>query len=236
MLAGHYATALVANRKFSKGTLLYFLIASQLQDLLWFALHYVGLEPTGPTDVLDTTLNKLSVDMLFSHDLLPQVFWVVVIFLIGKVLFKSNQIGLVGAALVAGHFILDLFSGHPHHIFGEETHNIAFGLYASNVFLAIAIEAVFIVVMLWYFFKQEAANGVQRTLKNKASVIGLFVFGIVFMLSIATTSFRQRFHIPDFNVGFNSNVPTLILTYVGMISYLNYFVPKFKVEKNFKKL
>jgi len=236
MLAGHYATALVANRKFSKGTLLYFLIASQLQDLLWFALHYVGLEPTGPTDVLDTTLNKLSVDMLFSHDLLPQVFWVLVIFLIGKVQFKSNKIGLVGAALVAGHFILDLFSGHPHHIFGEETHNIAFGLYASNVFLAIAIEAVFIVVMLWYFFKQEAANGVQRTLKNKASVIGLFVFGIVFMLSIATTSFRQRFHIPDFNVGFNSNVPTLILTYVGMISYLNYFVPKFKVEKNFKKL
>jgi len=236
MLAGHYATALVANQKFSKGTLLYFLIASQLQDLLWFALHYVGLEPTGPTDVLDTTLNKLSVDMLFSHDLLPQVFWVLVIFLIGKVQFKSNKIGLVGAALVAGHFILDLFSGHPHHIFGEETHNIAFGLYASNVFLAIAIEAVFIVVMLWYFFKQEAANGVQRTLKNKASVIGLFVFGIVFMLSIATTSFRQRFHIPDFNVGFNSNVPTLILTYVGMISYLNYFVPKFKVEKNFKKL
>ena len=68
--------------------------------------------------------------MLFSHDLLPQVFWVLVIFLIGKVQFKSNKIGLVGAALVAGHFILDLFSGHPHHIFGEETHNIAFGLYA----------------------------------------------------------------------------------------------------------
>jgi hypothetical protein len=230
MLAGHYTTALVANQKFPKGTLLYFLIASQLQDLLWFTLHYLGLEPTGPIDVLDTTLNNLSVDMLFSHDLLPQAFWVMVIFLIGKILFKSNKIGLAGAALVVGHFILDLFSGHPHHIFGEETQDIALGLYASNAFLAIAIEAVFIVVMLWYFFKKETENGIIRTSKNKAALIGLFVFGVMFMLTIATTSFRQWFNIPEFNFGFNSNVPTLIITYLAMIAYLNYFVPKFKVD------
>lgn len=231
MLAGHYTTALVAHQKFPKGTLLYFILASQLQDLMWFTFHYLGLEPTGPSDVLDTTLNNLSVDMLFSHDLLPQVFWVMVIFLMGKVLFKSNKIGLVGAALVVGHFILDIFSGHPHHIFGEETQDIAFGLYASNVYLAIAIEAVFIVAVLWYFFQQEAKNGVQRSSKNKASIIGLFVFGIVFMLSIATTSFREWFNIPDFNFGFNSNVPTLVLTYIGMILYLNHFVPKFTVDE-----
>jgi hypothetical protein len=230
MLAGHYTTALIANQRFPKGTLLYFLIASQLQDLLWFSLHYLGLEPTGPTDLLDTTLNNLSVDMLFSHDLLPQAFWMLAIFLIGKALFKSNKIGFVGVALVVGHFILDIFSGHPHHIFGEETQDIALGLYASNTFLAIAIETLFILVMLWYFFKQEAKNGVQRTSKNKASIIGLFVFGIVFMFSIATTSFRQTFNIPEFNFGFNSNVPTLIITYIVMIAYLNYFVPKFKLD------
>lgn len=231
MLAGHYTTALVAHQKFPKGTLLYFILASQLQDLMWFTFHYLGLEPTGPTDVLDTTLNNISVDMLFSHDLLPQVFWVMAIFLIGKVLFKSNKIGLAGAALVVGHFILDIFSGHPHHIFGEETQDIALGLYASNAYLAIAIEAVFIVAVLWYFFQQEAKNGVQRSSKNKASVIGLFVFGIVFMLSIATTSFREWFNIPDFNFGFNSNVPTLVLTYIAMILYLNHFVPKFTVDE-----
>ena len=231
MLAGHYTTALVANQKFPKGTLLYFLIASQLQDLLWFTLHYLGLEITEPRDVLDTSLNNMSVDMLYRHDLLPQVFWVLVIFLIGKVLFKSSKIGLVGAVLVIGHFILDIFSGHPHHIFGAETQDIALGLYASNVYLAIAIEAVFIIVMLWYFFKKEAENGVQRTSKNKASIIGLFVFGIVFMLTIATSSFRQSFNIPEFDLGLNSNVPTLVLTYIAMILYLNYFVPKFKIDK-----
>jgi hypothetical protein len=231
MLAGHYTTALLANQKFPKGTLLYFLIASQLQDLLWFTLHYLGLEPTGPIDVLDTTLNSLSVDMLYSHDLLPQVFWVMVIFTIGKVLFKNNTVGLLGAALVVSHFILDLFSGHPHHIFGEASQNIALGLYASNAFLAIAIEAIFVVFMLWFFFKKEAENEIVRTSKNKAAIIGLFVFGIVFMLSIANTSYRQWFNIPELNFGFNSNVPTLIFTYVAMIAYLNYFLPKFNVNQ-----
>ena len=230
MLAGHYTTALIAHQKFPKGTLLYFLIASQLQDLLWFLLHLVGLEQTGPEDVLDTTLSNMTVDMLYSHDLAPQIFWLVITFLIGKIVFKNNKIGAAGAALVAGHFVLDIFSGHPHHIFGADTPDIALGLYATNVYLAIAIEAIFVIVMLWYFFKQDATIGIQRTAKNKKAIIGLFVFGVVFMVSIATVSFRELLGIPEFDMGFNSNVPTLIMTYIGMIMYLNYFVSKFKTD------
>ena len=231
MLAGHYTTALVAYQKFPKGTLLFFLIASQLQDLLWFVLHYAGLERTGPADVFNTTLSNMTVNMLYSHDLVPLIFWLVLILLIGKILFKQWKIGLIGAALVLGHFVLDFFSGHPHHVFGEHTHDVGFGLYASNVFLAIGIEAVTCAGILWYFFRQEAKEGVERTFKNKLAIIGLFVFGIVFMLSIATTSFRELLNIPEFDMGFNSSVPTLLFTYVGMILYLNYFVPKFKVKR-----
>lgn len=231
MLAGHFTTALIANQKFPKGTLLYFLIVSQLQDLLWFIFHYLGLERTGPTDVFDATLNSFAVDMLYSHDLLPQILWVGIIFFIGKLLFKNTSIGLAGAALVIGHFVLDLFSGHPHHIFGAETQAVGLGNYATNPYAAIGIEAIFIAVALWYFFSQEAKIGNQRTTQNKAAIIGLFIFGIVFMLTIATTSFRQWFGIPEFNFNFNSNVPTLILTYLGMIFYLNVFVPKYDIDK-----
>ena len=230
MLAGHYTTALVANQKFPKGTLLFFLIASQLQDLLWFTFHYLGLERTEPTDVFNTTISNMAVDMLYSHDLIPQIIWVGIIFLIGKFLFKNTKIGLAGAALVVGHFVLDMFSGHPHHVFGAETQAVGLGNYATNVYQALAIEAVFIIVALWYFFSQEAKNGIQRTTKNKASIIGLFVYGVVFMLSVATVSFRELFGIPEFDLGFNSNIPTLIFTYVGMIAYLNYFVPKYTVD------
>lgn len=231
MLAGHYATALVAYQKYPKGTLLYFLFASQLQDLLWFTFHYLGLERTTPDDVFDTTVSNMVVNMLYSHDLVPLIVWLIIIFLIGKFIFKENKIGLVGATLVLGHFVLDFFSGHPHHIFGLDTGTVGLGNYATNVFQAIAIEAVATVGILWYFFSQEAKNGVQRSVKNKASIIGLFIFGIVFMLSIATTSFRDLFNIPEFDLGFNTSVPTLIITYLGMIIYLNHFVPKYKIKK-----
>ena len=230
-MAGHYTTVLVAYQKFPKGTLLYFLIVSQLQDLLWFTLHYLGLERTSPDDVLSTSLSNMTVDMLYSHDLVPLIFWLIIVFLVGKVLFKDTKIGLIGSALVLGHFVLDFFSGHPHHIFGAHSHEVGLGLYASNVFLAIGIEAVFCIAALWYFFGEEAKNGIQRTSKNKAYIIGLFVFGIVFMLSIATTSFRELFGIPEFDMGFNSSVPTLIMTYVGMIWYLNHFIPKFSMKQ-----
>ena len=130
-------------------------------------------------------------------------------------LFKNTQIGLVGSALVLGHFVLDFFSGHPHHIFGAETQAIGLGNYATDVYQALAIEAVFVIAALWYFFNQEAKAGIQRTTKNKAAIIGLFVYGVVFMLSVATVSFRELFGIPEFDLGFNSSVPTFCLLYTS---------------------
>lgn len=228
MLAGHYATALVAHQKQPKGTLLYFLIASQLQDLLWFTFHYLGLEKTTPSDVFDTTVNNMVVNMLYSHDLIPLLAWLVIIYVVGRLIFKKHKIGLIGSALVIGHFALDFISGHPHHIFGLGSGTVGLGNYATNVYTAIGIEAIVTAALLWYYFNEERKNGVQRSFKNKAYIIGLFVFGIVFMLSIATTSFRELFSIPEFDIGFNTSVPTLILTYAGMIFYLNHFVPRFK--------
>lgn len=231
MLAGHFTTALIAKQKFQKGALLYFLIISQLQDLLWFTFHYLGLEPTDPSDAFDATLHNMAVDMLYSHDLLPLLFWLAFVFSIGKLLFKSTQIGLVSMALVSIHFVLDFLSGHMHHLFGANTMEAGLGLYASSPYLAIFIEAIFSIVVLWYFFREEAKKGIIRTTKNKAAIISVFAYGIVFMLLIATRSFRDLFNIPEFDLGFNTNMPTLIFTYGTMLYCLNYFVPKFKTIK-----
>ncbi|MFK8101353.1 MAG: hypothetical protein AB8G15_02465 [Saprospiraceae bacterium] len=227
MLAAHYGTAMIAYQKYPKGTLLYFLFASQLQDFLWFSFHYLGLEVTTPDDVFDTTVSNMAVDMLYSHDLIPLFAWLLIIFLIGKFIFKETKIGLAGAILVLGHFALDFFSGHPHHIFGIDSHQVGLGNYASNVFLAIGVEVVATILILWYFFRQESKLKIKRTRKNRNSIIGLFIFGILFMLSIAIIPFREIFSIPEFDLGFNTSVPTLIITYIGMLLYLNYFVPKY---------
>ena len=230
MLAGHFTTALIAKQKFPKGTLLYFLIISQLQDLLWFTFHYLGLEVTDPSDAFDATLSNMAVDMLYSHDLAPLLFWLALAFVIGKLLFKSTKIGLVSMALVLAHFVLDFFSGHMHHLFGAGTMDAGLGLYASNVYLAIFIELMFIIGSLWYFFKGEAKKGILRTTKNKVAIISVFAYGIIFMSLIATNSFREILSIPEFDLGFNTNMPTLIFTYGAMLYCLNYFVPKYKVE------
>ena len=231
MLAGHFTTALIAKQKFPKGAFLYFLIISQLQDLLWFTFHYLGLEVTAPSDAFDATLSNMAVDMLYSHDLAPLLFWLAIAFVIGKLLFKSTQIGLVSMALVLGHFVLDFFSGHMHHLFGAGTMGAGIGLYASSPYLAILIEAIFSVVALWYFFKEESKKGIVRTNKNRAAIISVFAYGIIFMSLIATHSFRDLLGIPEFDLGFNTNMPTLIFTYVVMLYCLNYFVPKFKTTE-----
>ncbi|MBD45827.1 MAG: hypothetical protein CMC65_11580 [Flavobacteriaceae bacterium] len=231
MLAGHFTTALIAKQKFPKGTLLYFLVISQLQDFLWFLFHYLGLEPTNPSDAFDATLNNMMVDMIYSHDLLPLLVWLIISFILGKLLFKSTQIGLVSMALVLIHFVLDFFSGHIHHLFGAETMELGFGLYASNPYLAVAIEALFSIAAIWYFFREEAKKGMIRTTKNRISIIAVFAYGIVFMLLIATHSFRELFNLPVFDLGFNTNIPTLIFTYGAMLYCLNYFLPKFTLDK-----
>lgn len=230
MLAGHFTTALIAKQKFPKGTLLYFLIISQLQDFLWFVFHYLGIEPTNPNDAFDATLSNMAVDMVYSHDLLPLFIWLFIAFALGKLLFKSKQIGLVSMALVSIHFVLDFFSGHMHHVFGAETMESGLGLYASSTYLAIFIEAIFSVGAVWYFFRGEAKKGIIRTTKNKVAIISVFAYGIIFMLLIATHSFRELFSIPEFDLGFNTNMPTLIFTYGAMLYCLNYFVPKYNID------
>ena len=121
MMSGHFTTALIAHQRLPKASLLYFLVISQLQDLMWFVFHYLGLEPTQPNDAFDATLSNMKVSMLYSHDLLPQAIWIALIYIIGRVLFESNKVALISVAILVSHFILDFFSGHMHHFFGEDT-------------------------------------------------------------------------------------------------------------------
>ena len=224
MLAGHFATALIAHQKFpKKGTLLFFLVASQLQDLLWLSFHYLGLEPTSPADLLNVTLMSITVDMVYSHDLLPQLVWMALTFIIGRLLFKQNNIAIAGALIVFGHFLLDLLSGYPHHVFGGDTHEIGLGLYYTNVYLAIFIEVIFTAIAMGYYFWVDSQSGKPRSLKNRLQIAGLFGFGIGFILFIAIVSFRQWFSIPEFETPFNTAVLSLVFTYLPMIAYLQYF-------------
>ena len=161
--------------------------------------------------------------MVYSHDLLPQLVWIAFTFLIGRLLFKKNGIAITGALLVLGHYLLDLESGYPHHLFGAVTQEVGLGLYYSNVYLAILIEAVFIGIALAYYFSVDSKSTKPRSRKNRLQIAGLFVFGIGFILSIGSVSFRQWFNITAFDAPFNTTMLSLVFTYLPMIVYLYYF-------------
>jgi len=162
--------------------------------------------------------------MVYSHDLLPQFVWMALIFIVGRLLFKQNKIAIAGALLVLGHYLLDLLSGYPHHVFGADSQEVGLGLYYSHVYLAIIIEAVFTAIVLVYYFSVDSKKSNPRSQKNRLQIAGLFVFGIVFLLTIGSVSFRQWFNIAEFDAPFNTAMLSLVFTYLPMIVYLYYFV------------
>ncbi len=231
MLSGHFATALVAHRKLPKSSLLFFLIVCNLQDFLWFLFHYLGLEPTTPKNVFAVSMQDLTVNMLYSHDLIPQFIWTFLVFIIGKAIFKQNKVALVGALLFAGHAILDAISGFPHYVFGPDSHQIGFGLYHANIYLALLIEFVFTGLLLLYFFKQEKILNITRTKSNMTALIGILAFGIGFILLVAKRSIGDMLGLPDMSLPINTTVLLLSLTYASMTYGLHYFTKQYDVIK-----
>lgn len=221
MIVGHLATAMVAYQQSAYRHLLYFLIASQIQDLLWFIFHFLDWETTAPSSVLAVTAKGLLVDMIYSHDLVPQLLWALLVFCFGWLWFKSLRTGLLGAALVFIHFGLDLLAGYPHHIFGPETSTIGFAVYLKNPALGVAIEFLLCAFILVYFFKTENRRAIRRSVKNKWSLLLTFAFGMFFLMFIAEKSIAEHFQITQLWPEIHTTIPSLIVLYSALI-YLVY--------------
>ncbi|MEM9074536.1 MAG: hypothetical protein AAGE52_38935 [Myxococcota bacterium] len=217
MLAGHYATALVAKQKAPEGSLFFFLVASQFPDLLWLVFHYLGLEPTLPTDVLDVSLGALVVEMTYSHDLIPILVWTAVIAGAGYGLYRSRRVALVGAGLVGIHAMTDYLAGYPHSVMGDGTPRIATGMYYSAPYVAVAFEALYTTIFLGWFFHNARKAGART---RRGAIFGIFIFGLIFMVSVAAKSYRELFGIPSFELGFATTIPALAVTYASLILVL----------------
>jgi hypothetical protein len=225
MLAGHFATALVAQQRTTArrfpGTLLgWYLVVSQVPDLLWLSFHYLGLEPTHPGNLFDVTLQTLSVDMVFSHDLVPIVGWAVLFSVLGAIVFEDRRVGLATAVLIGLHALTDYIGGYPHHVIGPETAAIGTGLYLTAPFVAVALEVLYTVGFVGWFLAEERRRGNVRSAGNRRALVGLFVFNILFMASIAATSMREWFGLPEVALPFETTIPTLAVTYLSMGAFL----------------
>ncbi len=178
MIAGHYATALVPEQAPTAPKLLFFLTASQLPDLVWFALTFLGLEP------VHTHAGPAHLELIVTHDLLPTLPWLAVAAIAGRAFFGEWRSGWIAAALVAVHNAADLLSGYPHFVAGPDTQPLGFGLYYSAPHGAVAIEAAFAAAVLTWVVNRERQHGLTRSGMTWAG--RALIFGVGIATSFAT--------------------------------------------------
>jgi hypothetical protein len=217
MVAGHFATALVARQQGRRGTLAFYLVISQLPDLLWHAFHFLGLETTLPANPMLASLDTMQAEMTYSHEMLPSLVWIVLAILAGRGIFGRWRPGWVAGALVVAHMFCDSISGHTHHVFGPDSAAIGLGLYANAPYLALAIEAVFTLVTMAWVFRTDAKAGIRRSRATLAVWAGVFAGGIVMMVPSADLSMVELTGLEPIDALSGTLIPGLIGMYLTMI-------------------
>ena len=217
MLAGHFTTALVAKQQAPRGHLAYYLVASQLPDLLWLLFHYLGLEPTQPDNMMNVSLDTMHVEMTYSHDLLPMLGWIALTVLVGRALFGRWRPGWVGGALVVVHALTDYVGGFPHNVFGPESHAVGTGLYGTAPYVAVGLEAIFTVAVLAWVLRTDAKAGVQRSRKTWMVWAGVFGGGVAFMFMSADLTLAELTGLEASPALSGTAMPMMVATYLVML-------------------
>ena len=221
MLTGHLTTAIAAKQHAPRGHIAYYLVASQLPDLLWLAVFYwVGLEPTQPDNLMVLSLDNLEAELTYSHDLLPMLGWIALTIGGGRGLFGRWRPGLIGGALVVLHALTDYVAGYPHNVFGPETHSVGTGLYYSAPYLAVAFEAVFTLAVMTWVVRADARAGVVRSRGTWAVWALVFGGGLAFLLMSADLSMVEMTGLEPLDAMAGSTVPVMVITYLMTIAAL----------------
>lgn len=217
MVVGHFATALAAQRMVPTGHIAFYLVISQLPDLLWHAFHFLGLEPTGPDNPMAASLDNMHAQMTYSHDLLPTLGWVAVAILAGRALFGGWRPGWMAGALIVVHALCDAVSGHPHFVFGPDSPQIGLGLYGSAPYIALAIEAVFTLAVMAWVARADATVGVRRGRSTRLVWAAVFGGGILMLLPTADLSILELTGVAPIEALSGMLVPGLVALYVTML-------------------
>ncbi len=178
MVVGHYASALVAKRHDPGGPLWLFLLASMWLDYLMAGLVLAGVERMQPDPArTGSILQRMSIDMTWSHDLVPVLGWCVLLGGLAWVVTRSRTTALWAAGLVAFHEACDLVAGFPHHVMGPGTLELGVGLYHTAPLVALGVElALGLACVAWFAARARLSTG------KKLGLYATVVLGVVAML------------------------------------------------------
>jgi hypothetical protein len=181
MIAGHYATALVAYERDRTAPLWLFLLASMLLDFIMAALVLTGVESMRPVPVAGKPqLATFVIEMTYSHDVVPVVGWALAMAAIAFAVTRRRSTALWAAGLVAVHEVADLISGFPHFVLGPDTPRVGLGLYTSAPLLALAIElGLGLACVGWFCSRTNLSRG------RRVGLYAVVTFGTLALLPAA---------------------------------------------------
>ncbi|MCH7523893.1 MAG: hypothetical protein IIC74_02500, partial [Bacteroidetes bacterium] len=162
MFIGHYAAAFALKGKEKNASLGLLFIAVQFVDILFFPFVLAGIENLKFVEGF-TAINNFNMDYYpFTHGLLGSLLWAGLFYILFRFLFSKNSIhkkaiALVMALAVLSHWFSDLIVHTPDLPIIVGDPKFGFGLWNNKV-LTFTVEAVLLILGLFYYIKRTVAN------------------------------------------------------------------------------
>lgn len=132
-----------------------------------FTLVGLGIEKMEhPPGMEEPTMSSAIVDMTYSHDLVPQFFWVTLVAALAYGFTRSGKMLVVAVLLTLGHWLGDLVSGYGHFVYGPASTALGTDWYHQNFVAALVFEAVLGAACVYWFVRDRSYSPVRK--------IGLF--------------------------------------------------------------
>lgn len=177
MIAGHFATALVAKAEAPAGSIWLYLVAAMSLDFLMSGLVLFGVEKLDLGQGWMPAMGSAEVDMRYSHDLVPVAVWALAGGLLAFLISRNLVVSYWCAGLVIFHELCDLVSGYPHNVFGPESMPVGLQLWITQPVLATFIEALLaLLCVLWFMSRYQLKK------PEVAGLVVLLVFSPVLIL------------------------------------------------------
>ena len=152
----HAATALLLKRRFPRAPLGWLLVSVQAMELLWVALHFIGVERTHTEPVVRSVGDIHLAHMPFSHSLAGALVLAAGAWLLVRV-GRHRSVALAVAIGVASHFILDLVTHAPDlPLFPGSDTRLGLGLYAAWPVLGFLVELAYS-LLVWRVWRGDLA-------------------------------------------------------------------------------
>lgn len=182
MFVGHYGPSFAIKAADRSIPLWLLFIAVQLVDVLWAVFVLLGVEKVRIVPGITAT-NPLDLYyMPYTHSLVGAVAWAGVAAVAYKFAPRRGNwaAGLLVAAAVFSHWLLDLLVHRPDLPLYDNTAKVGFGLWNYPVF-AFGLEAAFLFGGMYLYFRRTRAV-------TRGGRYGMIVFGVI-MLAVQASVF-----------------------------------------------